>query len=75
VWACEGPAGRGVEQGFDPGPASNHRETEQKAEKRPIIGRFPQNQLLFKLPSSPQQAYSDALNLPVAGTGLLTLVF
>jgi cold shock protein len=71
--ACEGLAGRGAE--VDRDPASNHRETGQKAEKRPNIGRFPQNLLLFKLPSSPQQAYSVALNLPVAGTGLLTLCF
>jgi hypothetical protein len=45
----------------------------KKVEERPIIGRFPQNRLLFKLPSAPQQAYSVALNLPVAGTGLLAL--
>ena len=71
--ACEGSAGYGAEPEVDRDPASNHRETGQKAEKRPIIGRFPQNPLLFKLPSSPQQAYLIVLNLPVAGTGRLTL--
>jgi len=64
---------QGDKPGVDRDPASNHRETGQKAEKRPIIGRFSRNRLLFKLPSPPQQAYSVALNLPVAGTGLLTL--